>query len=746
MLPISQLTEAADSLLQANGMSEADILAALLLDKRESSTEGEVFLCLTADGARLLRLDVGGESIEEFLLTELSHPYADSLLSACRLLAVRTPPEGEAYTVLLGEGTNACRGRLFVFLSVWESLMRGERLSGEEAMFAPLKPTAKAVAVPTGNRNRGMLRRMMRYFFSYRSVIVVAFICLALEMLVDLSRPYISGKILFDNIITEGGRWHSRAALFGCLAVLVALAILRWVTIAIRQLSVAKMKCRVRRRIKEELYGAMQRQSLSYYNENNFGRLASVIGRDVDSVATCFGDMTFQIVIYLIEFLGVGVMLFSLNWRLSLIILVPIPFIILIYRKVFPILRRLNIRSMREASAVSNRVNDSLNGFRVVKAFSRERDEAEHFSKRLDRLYRVNLRTNLMDALLGPAVALLVYLASQAIWGVGGLYVMGEHMTYGDFATYLGYIGMVFAPMEYFSSFTARLGHAAESAGRIVRTLDAEPDVKEKSDPVVLPEVKGDIELAGVQFHYSPSRPILKGISFKIAAGEHIGIVGHTGSGKSTLANLILRLYDVTGGRVKLDGVDVRDLSFDTLRRNIAIVSQEVYIFRGTIADNIRFARPEATMDEVISAARSAGAHDFIMSLSDGYETMIGGGSNRQLSGGERQRISIARAIVTEPRILILDEATAAMDNETEQRIARAISVLIKGKTTISIAHRLSTLRDCDRIMAIEGGRLLEAGTREELLAKKGVFYKLYTLQNGQLEQVLKGVTEHEDA
>ena len=172
--------------------------------------------------------------------------------------------------------------------------------------------------------------------------------------------------------------------------------------------------------------------------------------------------------------------------------------------------------------------------------------------------------------------------------------------------------------------------------------------------------------------------------------------------------------------------------------QNVAIVSQEVYIFRGTIADNIRFARPEATMEEVMSAARSAGAHDFIMSLSDGYETMIGGGSNRQLSGGERQRISIARAIVTQPRILILDEATAAMDNETEQRIARAISVLIKGKTTISIAHRLSTLRECDRIMAIEGGRLLEAGTREELLAKKGVFYKLYTLQNGQLEQVLK--------
>ena len=745
MLPISRLTEAAEGILRAHGMSEADILAALLLDKRNADTEGEVFLCLTADGARLLRLDVVGESIEEFLLTEFSHPYADSLLSACRLLAVRTPPDGEERTVLLGEGTNACRGRLFVFLSVWEALARGERLSGEEAMFAPLKAAAPTPHRPQENRNRGMLGRMMRYFYGHHYLIVLAFLCLAIEMAVDLSRPYISGKILFDNIITEGGRWHSRSALFSCLFLLVGLAILRWVTIAIRQISVARMKCRVRRRIKEEVFEAMQRQSLSYYNENNFGRLSSVIGRDVDSVSTCFGDMTFQIVIYLIEFLGVGVMLFSLNWRLSLIILIPIPFIILIYRKVFPILRRLNIRSMRVTSAVGNRVNDSLNGFRVVKAFSRERDEAEHFSKRLERLYRVNLRTNLMDALLGPTVALLVYLASQAIWGVGGLYVMGERMSYGAFATYLGYIGMVFAPMEFFANFTTRIGHAAESAGRIIRTLDAVPDVKESEAPIALPFVRGEIEMAGVQFHYVPSRPILKGISFKIAEGEHIGIVGHTGSGKSTLANLILRLYDVTGGRVMLDGIDVRALSFDTLRRNISIVSQEVYIFRGTVADNIRFARPEATMDEVIAAARAARAHDFIMALSDGYETMIGGGSSRQLSGGERQRISIARAILTQPRILILDEATAAMDNETEQRISRAIAELIKGKTTISIAHRLSTLRDCDRIMAIEGGRLVEAGTREELLAKKGVFYKLYTLQNGQMEQVLKGVTENED-
>ena len=741
MLPIDQLTEAAEALLAANGMSVSELYAALLLDKRDADTVGEVFLCLTAEGDRLLRLDLTENKIEEFSLTDYTQPYVDSYLSACRLLAVYTPPSGEPYTVALGDGTNACRGRLFVFLSVLEALLRGERMSGDEALFVPLRKSASQKS--KGSVRRRALRRVLSYFLKNRAIVALGFIMLGTEMLVDLVRPYISGRILFDNIITEGGKWHDLPSLFACLFTLVGLALLRWVVILVRQICVPRMNTLACADLRADIYTAMQRQSLAYFTQNSLGRQMQPLGSDVQMMRSFFNESTFQIVIYSVEFLAVGIMLFLLNWRLSLIILVPIPAIIFIYRKVFPLLRRLNIRAAREGSAVASHVNDALGGIRVVKAFSRERDEADHLSARLERLYRVNLRANLVDAILGPAVALLVYLASQAIWGVGGLYVMGEQFSYGEFCTYLGYIGMVFAPMEFFASFTTRAGHAIESAERIVRVLDATPEVAEHEDARSLPAVRGEIAFSGVSFHYVPQRPILRGVTFHIAEGEHIGLVGHTGSGKSTIANLILRMYDVTGGRITLDGHDVRDLSFDTLRKNISIVSQEVHIFRGTVADNIRFARPEATDGEVIAAARAAGAHDFIMALSDGYDTQIGGGG-RLLSGGERQRISIARAIITRPRILILDEATAAMDNETEQRIARAISRLIKGRTTISIAHRLSTLRDCDRIMAIEGGRLVECGTREELLAKKGVFYKLYTLQNEQLEQVLKGVTENE--
>ncbi|MBQ8276263.1 MAG: ATP-binding cassette domain-containing protein [Clostridia bacterium] len=265
------------------------------------------------------------------------------------------------------------------------------------------------------------------------------------------------------------------------------------------------------------------------------------------------------------------------------------------------------------------------------------------------------------------------------------------------------------------------------------------PDITDAPNAVELETIRGDIVFDHVGFHYNPNRPILKDVSFTIHAGDHVGLVGHTGSGKSTIANLITRMYDVISGSISIDGHNVKEIKVETLRRNIAIVSQEIYLFRGTIAENIRYARPDATMEEVIDAARAANAHDFIMRLPEGYETLIGIGS-RSLSGGERQRISIARALLMKPSLLILDEATAAMDTETERLISDAIEKLIKGRTTITIAHRLSTLKDCNYLMAIEHGEIAEQGTAEELMEKKGVYYKLYTLQSEQMKKVMAGL------
>jgi ATP-binding cassette subfamily B protein len=311
-------------------------------------------------------------------------------------------------------------------------------------------------------------------------------------------------------------------------------------------------------------------------------------------------------------------------------------------------------------------------------------------------------------------------------------------MTYGELTVYMGYTGMIFGPLNFFTNFTNMLTETMNSATRMFEVLDTTPEIVESPNPVRLEEVRGEITFDHVNFHYSPNRPILKDVSFTIKKGDHVGLVGHTGSGKSTIANLITRMYDVVGGSITIDGVDVKELEMNSLRRNVAIVSQEVYIFRGTVMDNIRYGKPDATRAEVVAAAKAANAHDFILRMPEGYDTVVGIGA-RSLSGGERQRVSIARALLLNPALLILDEATAAMDTETERLISEAIDRVSEGKTTISIAHRLSTLRNCNYIMAIDNGELAEMGTAEELLEKKGIYYRLWTLQNEQLQKVMEG-------
>lgn len=316
---------------------------------------------------------------------------------------------------------------------------------------------------------------------------------------------------------------------------------------------------------------------------------------------------------------------------------------------------------------------------------------------------------------------------------------MNEMMTYGEFTTYFGYLGMIFGPLNFFTNFTNLMTETANSAQRMFEIIDAVPEITDAPDAVHIDKLSGSIEFKRVCFQYTANRPILKDVSFKINPGDHIGLVGHTGAGKSTIANLINRLYDVISGEILIDGVNVKNIASESLRRNIAIVSQEIFLFKGTIADNIRYARPNASMDEVIAAAKAANAHDFILALPDGYETVVGTGS-RSLSGGERQRVSIARALLLDPSILILDEATAAMDTETERLIQNALNRLIEGRTTITIAHRLSTLKDCNYLYAIENGEIAEEGTHTELIAKKGVYYRLYTLQNEAMKKVLQGM------
>jgi len=321
-----------------------------------------------------------------------------------------------------------------------------------------------------------------------------------------------------------------------------------------------------------------------------------------------------------------------------------------------------------------------------------------------------------------------MFLGHTIVMLVGGMMVIRGEMSLGVLLAFLAYLQMLYQPLDFLAMVSNWWARCMDAAQRVFEVIDAHADIEEPKNPVHLENMQGAISVKDVWFQYDPATPVLKGLNLDVPAGQTLGIVGKTGAGKSTLANLIARLYDTTAGNILVDGVDVKELSLKELRSNIGIVSQEIYLFIGSIIDNIRYAKPDATLEEVIWAAKMASAHDFIVTLPDGYETRVGAGG-QELSGGERQRLSIARTIIQNPKILILDEATAAMDTETEGKIQAALNKLQAGRTTMAIAHRLSTLKDADMLAVINEGAVVETGTHEELMRKKGEYHKLYSIQ-----------------
>ena len=345
-----------------------------------------------------------------------------------------------------------------------------------------------------------------------------------------------------------------------------------------------------------------------------------------------------------------------------------------------------------------------------------------------------------------------MHLGSVFVWALGGVMILlnyrypsfisdGAVLTYGTLATFLSYVSMIYSPLFFFVNMVSMTADSMNAMGRLIEIMDAKPEVVESAKPLSPETVSGRVTFEDVGFSYTVGHPVLKNISFDLPAGKTLGIVGKTGAGKSTLANLLIRLYDPSEGRILLDGVDLKDLSFEYLRNSISIVSQDTYLFSGTVLENVRYANKNASLEEVLYACVASGAHDFIMKLPDGYDTKIGQG-NADLSGGERQRLSIARAILKNPKILILDEATAAMDTRTEQIIQRSITALSKGRTTLIIAHRLSTLRDADELIVLDKKTVVERGTPQELLRQKGEYFKLYKLQLEALRTI--GISEED--
>ncbi len=598
-------------------------------------------------------------------------------------------------------------------------------------------------------KNSAVAVRLFKFFGGYVPQIIAIIAIMLLGSAVTVFIPQVSTRALFDDILANPDGLPA-AELLKALGTLVlsifGIKLLNTVLTVIQQYLTGGIMPKVIYDIRVKIFSAMQRLSVGFYSSKQTGSLMERVISDSNNIYWFFVDGVPSVIIDTATIIGVLVLMFIMSWKLSLIVIVALPLLMTALVLGDKFFRRLHHRNWLFGARVSSMVSDNINGQRVIKAFAKENDEYDRFSKASEDLMNSEIKLSVTEATVYPIFEVFILLLSTVVLGAGGILVAKGEMTAGTLLTYIVYLEMLRGPFDFLSWVSNWWSRCADSAQRVFEICDAEPDIVEKENAVSFDSLRGDIEINELEFEYEPARPVIRKLSLNVKAGDMLGIVGKTGAGKTTIANLIARLYDAKEGSVKIDGIDVRDLKLTELRRNIGLVSQDIYLFIGTIADNIRYAKPDATMSEVIAAAKAASAHDFIMKLPDAYETRVGAGGQK-LSGGERQRISIARTIIQNPKILILDEATAAMDTETERNIQNSLTKLKAGRTTLAIAHRLSTLRDSDFLAVIDDGKIIEYGTYQELLKQKGEFYKQYKIQSEALKTIGIGVdgTETEE-
>ena len=709
-----------------------DELIRVSTDLNQTGEFGSQWVIVT-DKRLLIVPTVGADGVVKVPLEELTLAQTEALVGGGCLMIERNkrPTVTVPYSSSLVEKfSEVTRGI--------EQLRKGEPLAINTQLdrmrcqkCGRLLPEKNGIC-PACIRRLATFQRIAVYLKPYKKHAILLAVVSLVGMGTAVIPPMLYRQIVDGILAPEEGNADAiseRLALLGLLVLgLIGIRVLNWGMEWAHGWTVSWLGARITADIRSRLYQQLELLSLQFYDRRQVGAVMSRVTRDAGRLQEFLVDGLPYLIINTLTIIGILSILFWMHWMLTLLILVPVPFM-MGWGVIFWKRMRLYFNRWDQAwSDIMATVSEVLSGIRVVKAFAQEIREIAAFQSRNKKIRQLAIQTEINWEIFFATTTLLTSFGILIVWFFGGREVIRDALTLGTLLAFYAYMWMLYEPIEWFGQVNSWMTRAFAGAERIFEIIDTPAEAYEDPNARSIESIRGHVVFKGVTFGYDKSKPVLHDINLDVSPGEMVGLVGRSGVGKTTTVNLICRFYNVDRGMIEVDGVPIQRVRLEDLRSQIGIVPQEPFLFSGTIAENISYGKPGASFDEIMEAAIAANAHSFIVAKPDGYDSQVGerGG---ELSGGEKQRVAIARAILHDPKILILDEATSSVDVETEKQIQEAIARLIRGRTTFAIAHRLSTLRNADRLVILEGGRIVEIGTHRELIEKKGMFCELVQLQ-----------------
>ncbi len=595
--------------------------------------------------------------------------------------------------------------------------------TGSDAISRARGPRGFGGPVVKAKDRKGTVLRIWRYMEKQKVAMILTIFFVMNSTLLNLLGPFLIGYITDEFIIPKDldGTLRFLIVLAG---IYTAAALFTW----LQNYLMVKVSLNTIKNLRKDIFNKFQSLSLRFFDKRSTGDLMSRVTNDIESLNSALSQSIIQIFSSVLMVVGVAIAMFALNWMLAIVALLIIPLVIFTTKKIIKYSSSNFIKRQRDLGELNGFIEESISGNEIVTLFGKENDTFQRFSLVNERLRYSAMAADTVSGFLGPINNFINNLGLAFIIGIGALLAVNDLATVGIIAAFVTYSRQFYRPINQLSNLLNTFQSAIAGAERVFEIMDEEPDMQDKKGALPVPSIKGDVEFSNVSFSYEEGVPILTNISFHAYAGEKIALVGPTGSGKTTIINLLMRFYDIQAGSIKIDGKDIKDFQISKLRERIGIVLQDTFLFSGTILENIRYGRLDATDEEVIAAAKTASAHDFIKHLPEKYNTLITSGG-ASLSQGQRQLIAIARGILADSDILILDEATSSIDTRTEVEIQKGLNRLTEGRTSFVIAHRLKTVENADRILVIHQGKLIESGTHTELLNKRGFYSDLYESQ-----------------